>query len=59
MKFERIVPFLRWDLPIMSCGRIVSIVGVVEKESEKSDNIVLIYLIIGIKWSIIAIYLEI
>jgi hypothetical protein len=46
----------------MSCGRIVSIVGSCgrrERGREKCDNIALIALVIGIKWNVIAAYLEI
>ena len=46
----------------MSCGRIVSIVGSCgrrERRKEKYDNVVLIYLVVGIKWNVIVAYLEI
>ena len=45
----------------MSFGRIVSIVGSCgrrERGKEKYDNVVLICLVIGIKWNIIATCLE-
>jgi len=46
----------------MSFGRIVSIVGSCGRRGrrkEKHDNVVLIYLVIGIKWNVIVAYLEI
>ena len=46
----------------MSFGRIVSIVGSCGRRGrrkEKHDNVVLIYLVIGIKWNVILAYLEI